>query len=148
MHRPIYCAPCRIHSTRLQVCRRVCMGLCRNAVAQKLRSGFEPGKRLDNRIVELYKMRPSSTANVAVHGSYSWFSGCILNANVLLVCNAPRVCTLVLFIIDSEWCRSYGHYALLHCHNKIHNPKVNKCAFNFKEFRFPQMKNKTFTQRR
>ena len=35
------------------------MGLCRNAVAQKLRSGFEPGKRLGNRIVELYKMRPT-----------------------------------------------------------------------------------------
>ena len=34
------------------------MGLCRNAVAQKLRSGFEPGKRLGSRIVELYKMRP------------------------------------------------------------------------------------------
>ena len=59
------------------------MGLCRNAVAQKLRSGFEPGKRLGNRIVELYKMRPSSTAYVAVHGSYSGFLGCILNANVL-----------------------------------------------------------------
>ena len=47
------------------------MRLCRNAVAQKLRSGFEPGKRLGNRIVELYQMRPSSTAYVAVHGSYS-----------------------------------------------------------------------------
>ena len=41
------------------------MGLCRNAVAQKLRSGFEPGKRINNRIVELYKMRPSSTAYVS-----------------------------------------------------------------------------------
>ena len=47
------------------------MGLCRNAVAQKLRGGFEPGKSLGNGTVELYKMRPSSTAYVAVHGSYS-----------------------------------------------------------------------------
>ena len=46
------------------------MGLCRNAVAQKLRGGFEPGKRLGNGIVELYKMRPSSTAYVGVHRSY------------------------------------------------------------------------------
>ena len=51
------------------------MGLFRNAIAQKLRSGFEPGKRLGNRIVELYKMRPSSTAYVAVHGSYSCIRG-------------------------------------------------------------------------
>ena len=65
-HRPIYCAPRRIHSTRL-----FCMGLCRNAVAQKLRGGLEPGKSLSDQIVELYKMRPSSTAYVAVHGSYS-----------------------------------------------------------------------------
>ena len=47
------------------------MGLCRKAVAQKLRGGLEPGKNLSNRIVELYKMKPNSTAYVAVHGSYS-----------------------------------------------------------------------------
>ena len=58
------------------------MGLCTNAVIQKLHSGFEPGKRLGNRIVELYKMRPSSTAYVVEQGSYSSFSGCIFNANV------------------------------------------------------------------
>ena len=59
------------------------MGLCRNAVAPKVRGGFEPGKRLGKGIVELYKMRPSSIAYVGVHGSYPSFSGCILNVNVL-----------------------------------------------------------------
>ena len=86
----MYWVPCRIHSTRLQVCHRVCMGLCRNALAQKLRSGFEPGKRLGNRIVELYKMRPSSTAYVVSQATPFSRRERVWSARIHRVVTTPR----------------------------------------------------------
>ena len=40
------------------------MGFCRNAVAQKLRSGFEPGKRLDRPVAMLTLMGQLSHSQV------------------------------------------------------------------------------------
>ena len=53
------------------------MGLCRNAVGHKLRSGLEDGKHPSNRIVERDKRV------TLLYGSNSSFSRCILNANLL-----------------------------------------------------------------
>ena len=48
------------------------MGLCRNAVAHKLRSGLENGKNLSNRIVEREKMF------TLLYGSFLRFMGIFL----------------------------------------------------------------------
>ena len=85
-----------------QIMRRAVLfaipGLCITCcVAQKLRIGFELGKHRTNRSAKHFIMISSRAVYSAGNGSYSRFSGCILNVNERnCCCTAPHVGTCLL----------------------------------------------------